>query len=801
MGRRLLPEVLPQPGRLAYKCRTVIHVQSRSDSQTDRYSVQLTTLYDSNQRQSYIVNEVALAQALRYVQVPERIMDTSSTTLAKTTKLFILDVKPRSTAAEAGAQLVTAYGVDKTELTLPEEPRLNMLRSKFETRPGHLSNASVPQPEAVAHLVIGRDNPVHMPEVITRSIRGGSDLYFMRNDLFPGEMLYGETEKSGSKKKKAAGGPKTTSTPKPRNLPAASKKPEKAAQVRTLLVAKKRPNTAEEEQPTAGPSGIKDCRRQDSSPAISLAASDSMVSSLGRTTSATPVRDGGGRKKSISRERALIYARKSRVEETSSMDVARDRSPSGTRAGSPGGVARGNSTSRTPSVSPRGVARDSSTGSFGTASPRDVSRGSSTTSSRAASSEEEARNSSSSETEDSGSSEEDSDSNSDSDSGRRRLRKAEALVEARLAALITARKKMKEADQQIKKQLRVQIDKEKRKEELKSAAARRVEEEEANRAAAEAKAAEEAEASRKKLEADRLRDQQSAERKEEEKRKNREEARKRPEEGQGEARKRPEEGQGEARKRPEEGREGARKRPEEGPGEARKRPEEGREEAKKRPEGERGQARKRPEEGREEARKRPDEGREKARKRPEGEQGEARKRPEEGRAEARRRPEDGRAEAGRRPEEGRAEARERGASWEGRHVRERMVQDRLGRRQEEGQGRLSDPEETGLRPGYRIPRRDRPWRTTETPRDLPASYEGYVIAAPRNLREETAFQHLVYKNMLFRAPETGPDRCRRPHFRFNSGEPTPDSERTDRRRDRSPEEQEAARKRHRDYKD
>jgi hypothetical protein len=293
--RRLLPVVTSQPGRLAYKCRTVIHVKSRTDSESDRYSVQLTTLYDSNQWQSYIVNEVALAQTLRYVQVPSRIVYTSSTTLEKTNKLFILDVKPRSTAADAGPQLLTAYGLDKMELMLPEEPKLNMLRSKFEIRPGHLSNVGIAQPEAQAHLVIGRDNPTHMPEVVARSIRGGSDLYFMRTDFFPGEMLYSETEKSGSKKKKKASGPKTTSTPKPRTSPAAGKKQEKAAQVQTPLAAKKRPDTAAEEQP-AGPSGIRDRLRQDSSPAISLAASDSMVSSLGRTASDTPVRDGGERK-------------------------------------------------------------------------------------------------------------------------------------------------------------------------------------------------------------------------------------------------------------------------------------------------------------------------------------------------------------------------------------------------------------------------------------------------------------------------------------------------------------------------
>jgi hypothetical protein len=186
-----------------------------------------------------------------------------------------------------------------------------------------------------------------MPEVVARSIRGGADLYFMRNDFFPGEMLYGETEKSGPKKKKTASGPKTTSSPKPRNPPAASKKSEKAAQVRTPLAAKQRPDTAAEEQPIAGPSGIKDRRRQDSSPAISLAASDSMVSSLGRTASDTPVRDGGERKKSTSREQALIYARKSRAEETGLVDVARDSSASRTRAVSPGGIARGSGTSRT----------------------------------------------------------------------------------------------------------------------------------------------------------------------------------------------------------------------------------------------------------------------------------------------------------------------------------------------------------------------------------------------------------------------------------------------------------------------
>jgi hypothetical protein len=189
---------------------------------------------------SYIVNEVALALALRYVQVPSRIVYTSPTTLGKTNKLFILDVKPRWAAADVGPLLLMAYWLDKVDLTLPEESRLDMLRSKFEIRPGHLNNNGVAQPAAPAQLVVGRDNPLHIPEVVAQSIRGGTDLYFMRSPCYPGEMLFGEIERRGmQKKEKTASGPKTTSTPKSRGSPAAGRRPDLAAEGRA----------------TAGPSG------------------------------------------------------------------------------------------------------------------------------------------------------------------------------------------------------------------------------------------------------------------------------------------------------------------------------------------------------------------------------------------------------------------------------------------------------------------------------------------------------------------------------------------------------------------
>jgi len=113
----MLPEVKPQPGRLVYRCRTTIYVKSGADLGSKNYSVQLTTLYDTNQRQSYIANEVAAAHALRYVQVPTQVVYTSSTTSERTNRLYLLDVKPRTKKAAAkGPLLLTAYGLDKVDL-------------------------------------------------------------------------------------------------------------------------------------------------------------------------------------------------------------------------------------------------------------------------------------------------------------------------------------------------------------------------------------------------------------------------------------------------------------------------------------------------------------------------------------------------------------------------------------------------------------------------------------------------------------------------------------------------------------
>jgi hypothetical protein len=106
--RRLLPVVKSQPGRLVYRCRTVIHVKSKSDMEAGGYSVKLTTLYDSNQRQSYIRDEVAKKHVLRYVRVPERTVDLSPAASAKTTKLFILDLKPRSSARGVEPEILSA---------------------------------------------------------------------------------------------------------------------------------------------------------------------------------------------------------------------------------------------------------------------------------------------------------------------------------------------------------------------------------------------------------------------------------------------------------------------------------------------------------------------------------------------------------------------------------------------------------------------------------------------------------------------------------------------------------------------
>jgi hypothetical protein len=191
--RRLLPVVKPQPGRLVYRCRTVIHVRSKSDMEAGEYNVKLTTLYDSNQQQSYIRDEIAKKHVLRYVRVPERTVDLSPATSVKTTKLFILDVKPKSPARGVESEILSAYGIEGGERTLPEEFGANELRQKFATRPGRLTNANVAQPEAEVDIVVGRDNPRLMPVAVYQSIKDGKDLFIMRNSLYAGEMLCGET--------------------------------------------------------------------------------------------------------------------------------------------------------------------------------------------------------------------------------------------------------------------------------------------------------------------------------------------------------------------------------------------------------------------------------------------------------------------------------------------------------------------------------------------------------------------------------------------------------------------------------
>ena len=110
-------------------------------------------------------------------------------------------------------------------------------------------------------------------------------------------------------------------------------------------------------------------------------------------------------------------------------------------------------------------------------------------------------------------------------------------------------------------------------------------------------------------------------------------------------------------------------------------------------------------------------------------------------------------------------------------MRDRKIQERLGKRSEERPGRSSGPEGAGLESGYTIPRRSQPWKTTASPsRSLPSTYKDYAIALPRSEEERLVFQQLLEKKMLFRDPGTGPDRYKLAHFRFRAGEPIRSSE-------------------------
>jgi hypothetical protein len=651
--------------------------------------------------------------------VPERTVNLFPAAAEKTTKLYILDVKPRSPAVKE-SEVLSCYGIEGGQRMLPEEFGANGLRQKFAKRPGRLSNANVAQPEADMDVMVGADNPYLMPTVVYQSVRDGKDLFITRNVLHAGEMLTGETSGTAWKRTEAAGSAKKkASTPKPRQQKA-SKRPVKAAPVPTPAADSRRPEEAEE-QLAAGPSGVRSSRRVDSSPALSVAASDTMVSSVERAASSPPVR-GGSREKSSSEEPPLPCARKSRPRLESSA--------SETSAASPGRVAHGDGSSVSRAATVEMRAKDSGDSSGSEAGSRGRSRDSSASSSRAAGTRSGAGDSSADEEDDGGSEEEDRKQEEE----RQKLDAVEKKAADSLRGLIQAREKLKEAARDVQQEIARQLVSKEKKEELRKIAAARVEKQAAKKRAAEAAAAKEEEAKRE-LEADRQRVEQEEQRVEQEEQK---------QEEQREEKRRRE--QKETKRRLEEDR----------------------------------RARKRSEDDRE-ARRRSEDDRE-ARRRSEDFRG-TEERPGAGRAEAER-AEDGKEEA----------------SWGGRCVRDRKIQERLGKR-EERPGRSSGPEGAGLEPGYSIPRRHQPWETTASPsRSLPSSYKDYAIALPRSEEERLVFQQLLDKKMLFRDPGTGPDRCKQPHFRFRAGEPIRGSEGADRRRSRSPEKQEAARKRHRNLK-
>jgi hypothetical protein len=411
----------------------------------------------------------------------------------------------------------------------------------------------------------------------------------------------------------------------------------------------------------------------------------------------------------------------------------------------------------------RAKSSDSSSGSE--AGFRGRSRDSSASGSRAVDTRSGARDSSagSSRAVDTGAGAGDSSADDEDDSGAeeklQKLTAVQRVAADSLIGLVQAREQLKKAADDVQQEVARQLVSEEKRKELKKMAEARVKKQAAKKQAAEAAAAKEEEAKRK-LEADRLRVEQEEQR-EEERRREQEEKRRREQE---EKRRREQE---EERRRE---REDKRKRREQ-------------EDEKK---------------GREqkETKRRLEESRE-ARKR--SEDREARKRSED--REARRRSEDFRRTEGR-AEAGRAEDEKKEAGLGGRCVRDRRMQERLGRRSEERPGPSSGPEGAGLEPGYSIPRRSQPQKTTASPsRSLPSSYKDYAIALPRGEEERQVFQQLLDKKMLFRDPGTGPEGYKQPCFRFRAGEPIRGGEGADRRRSRSPERQETARKRHRNHKD
>ena len=228
-------------GKVIFACRMEVMVKTKADLRQGEYGADLSVLFCPTRQMTAVVESVAIEKGIPWRAVPEVTVMLGDGRRETSTKLFLIEVKAtRSHRAskEPEPVLIAAYGVQNLAPFAAAAPELPLLRHRFPSA-RTASMGTLAQKAGPIDLVIARDYRKQWPSVTSPSCFEADNLYLMRSNFYPGQLLYGQADPDavgikmkGAKRKFAPGkgesaGSSTSSSRRPRAATPVAKSPER----------------------------------------------------------------------------------------------------------------------------------------------------------------------------------------------------------------------------------------------------------------------------------------------------------------------------------------------------------------------------------------------------------------------------------------------------------------------------------------------------------------------------------------------------------------------------------------------
>jgi hypothetical protein len=253
----------PAAGKVSYACRMEIMVKTKADLRQGEYGADLSVLFCPTRQMTAVVESVAIEKGIPWRAVPEVTVMLGDGRRETSTKLFLIEVKAtRSYRASKEPEpiLIAAYGVQNLAPFAAAAPELPLLRHRFPSaRPASMGQLA--QKAGPVDLVIARDYRKQWPAVVSPSCFEADELYLMRSNFYPGQLLYGLADPDavgikmkGAKRKFAPGkgesaGSSTSSSRRPRAATPAAESPERRRHESPSPIRKVREKSRESPSP------------------------------------------------------------------------------------------------------------------------------------------------------------------------------------------------------------------------------------------------------------------------------------------------------------------------------------------------------------------------------------------------------------------------------------------------------------------------------------------------------------------------------------------------------------------------